>query len=270
MQISSHVATNPQNNKSKEVITFDTTEPESAKDGVFDEILSSNMIKKITSEDQSEANLELVAKTSSAEVPFWVNPEYSYDVNNPRKPNMRELMEALSGLSMEELYSQPNEDWLEISSQASEILYGVIGSNSDTRDWQTIMSSDNILNEANEQTGLMYKPNVDIVSKFDENNILKEQKAVIKDEEGNILRYLSNEISVASKTLQYFGAKSDSIPSNIKNLTDPDVFDNNLLTFLEKYDREPISVEKVALQTTTKAIANKISQEIPLDELAKL
>ena len=43
-------------------------------------------------------------------IPNWVDPDYGYDPNNPRKPNMRELMEAMSGENIEDLYTENNEN----------------------------------------------------------------------------------------------------------------------------------------------------------------
>jgi len=79
------------------------------------------------------------ANTSSS-VPAWVDPDYGYDVNNPRKPNMREMMEMISGMPLEELYSS-GQDWSGISKQASDLLYGSVGSNQDTRDFVAITNA---------------------------------------------------------------------------------------------------------------------------------
>jgi hypothetical protein len=101
-------------------------------------------------------------------MPSWVDPDYGYDPQNPRKPNMRELMEAMSGKNVEDLYAKPNENWQKVSRQASEMLYGVVGANEDTRDWLSIMASSNILTEARKQTGAMYKPEVGIHSYYND------------------------------------------------------------------------------------------------------
>ena len=79
---------------------------------------------------------------AGGEIPDWVDPNYSYDPANPRKPNVREMMNA--GLSAKD---------------ASEMLYGVVGANEDTRDWNAIMASDNILSAAQQATGQMYSNN---------------------------------------------------------------------------------------------------------------
>ncbi len=79
---------------------------------------------------------------TSNTVPDWVDPNYPYDVNNPRKPNMRELTEILAGMPVEELYATMDvSEWSKITGQVSQMLYGVVGSNTDTRDWNKIMDA---------------------------------------------------------------------------------------------------------------------------------
>ena len=72
------------------------------------------------------------------------------------KPNARELTEKLAGMPLEELYKKPVEEWSKITTQASNLLYGVVGANTDTRDWQTIMASDDVVAAARKATGEMY------------------------------------------------------------------------------------------------------------------
>ena len=204
------------------------------------------------------------------ETPSWVDPDYGYDPQNPRKPNMRELLEAMAGKSVEDLYSGPGENWQKISRQASQMLYGVIGTNEDTRDWSSIMSASDIITEARKQTGAMYKPEVDIQSNFNDDGILTEQIAVIKDNKGNALRSLSNNTTSAEEELLNFGATKESIPINLEEQINPEKFDADLLAFLKNFDGSPTSVQQLVVQNASEVIANKISQEIPLDELAKL
>jgi hypothetical protein len=71
------------------------------------------------------------------EIPAWVDPDYGYDPANPRKPNMREMMEAIAGKTVEEIYAS-GEDYSNISRMASDLIYGVVGSNEDTRDFVAI------------------------------------------------------------------------------------------------------------------------------------
>ncbi len=205
-------------------------------------------------------------KKVSKKIPSWVGPNYYYDPENPRKPNMYELMVAISGKKPQELYAESNSDWRKISSQASEILYGVIGSNADTRDWSAIMSSDDIVKAAQVQTGKMYEPMVDIISQDNSDK----QLAVIKNKEGTVLRSLSDDVSKTEEILNNFGASNNSIPNNIETKVNVTKFNNDLLTFLKSFDQQDSSVEKLVLQTAAEAISEKLSQEIPPDELAKL
>jgi ribosomal protein S17E len=237
----------------------------------FNELLNSSIEdNKTVTEEVIEVALSSNAKLESG-VPSWVDPGYDYDPQNPRKPNMRELMEAITGKKLEDLHAEPDGNWKKIRDQAVEVLHGVVGSNEDTRDWLSIMASENILTEAQKQTTAMYEPEVDIIkSNFDENGILTGQIAVIKDSKGNILRSLSSYITSAEETLLNFGATKESIPTNLADRIDPNIFDSNLLNFLKNFDNNPTSVQQVVAQSASEFMANKISQEIPLDELAKL
>ena len=100
--------------------------------------------------------------------------------------------------------------------------------------------------------------------------MLTEQMAVIKDNRGNILTSLPSDIISAEETLLNFGATKGSIPSNLEEKIDPEKFENDLLSFLKNFDNKPITIQEVVVQSASEVIANKLSQEIPLDELAKL
>ena len=79
-------------------------------------------------------------------IPTWVDDDYldsyvnSVKAGKPRKPNMREMMEALAGKSVEEIYDS-GEDYSQLSRTASDLLYGVVGSNEETRNWDVIMEA---------------------------------------------------------------------------------------------------------------------------------
>src|SRR6056300_774908 len=73
-------------------------------------------------------------------IPAWVDPDYGYNPESPRKPNMREMMEMIAGMPLEELYSS-GQDWSGISRQASDLLYGSVGANQDTRDFVAITNA---------------------------------------------------------------------------------------------------------------------------------
>lgn len=218
-----------------------------------------------------EVEVQLSTTEKPAEViPSWVDPDYAYDPQNPRKPNMRELMEAMSGKNLEDLYPESNGSWIKISQTASEMLYGVVSGNEDTRDWQSIMSSKDIVRKAREQTGVMLEPKVEIQSNFNDDGLLTEQIAVIKDNKGNTLRSLSPDLTLSEQTLLNFGATKGSIPTNLEERVNTEKFDDGLLNLLKNFDNNPSSVQQIVVQVASEVIANKLSQEIPPDELAKL
>ena len=97
------------------------------------------LINQAKSTLQESAELPETTVTSNS-VPAWVDPDYSYDVNNPRKPNMREMMELIAGKTVEEIYAS-GEDYSDISRMASDLLYGSVGSNQDTRDFTAITAA---------------------------------------------------------------------------------------------------------------------------------
>ena len=236
----------------------------------FNDLLKASIATNQTvADEEMEGTFSSNAKPEDI-IPGWVDPDYGYDPQNPRKPNMRELMEAMSGKSLEDLSAEPDKNWQKISKQASEMLYGVVGANEDSRDWPSIMNSSNILTEAQKQTGAMYEPEVDIQSNFNSDGVMTDQIAVIKDNKGNTLRSLPSDITSAEEALLNFGARKESIPTNLDKLINPEKFDSDLLAFLKNFDNHPTSIQQVVVQSASEVIANKISQEIPLDELAKL
>ena len=56
----------------------------------------------------------------------WVDPDYGYNSSSPRAPNMREVMEKISGRNVEDIYST-GEDYSDLANQASQFLYGPFG-----------------------------------------------------------------------------------------------------------------------------------------------
>ena len=73
----------------------------------FSDLLTSSLENSHTiAGKETEVMFSKSAKPEN-EIPSWVDPDYGYDPNNPRKPNMRELMEAMSGKNVEDLYKEP-------------------------------------------------------------------------------------------------------------------------------------------------------------------
>jgi len=81
-------------------------------------------------------------------IPKWVDDDYlssyvsSAKRGNPRKPNNREMTEMIAGVPVEQLYgTMDSSEWTKYTNQSSQLLYGVVGSNEDTRDWQAITNA---------------------------------------------------------------------------------------------------------------------------------
>ena len=196
----------------------------------------------VTALDSNHDNLAIAAAEptkihveTAYQIPNWVNPTVSYDPTNPRKPNMRELMEALSGRSVEALYADPSSNWQDTSRLASELLYGVVGSNEDNRDWSAIMGSSDIVKAARQATGEMYAPVVDLLSIRDDAGVVTEQLATINDANGNILRSLSGDSDYVIATLENFGATSASIPEDLTSRIVLDDFSETILDALVNF-----------------------------------
>ena len=76
---------------------------------------------------------------------------------------------------------------------------------------------------------------MDIQSNFNDDGILTEQIAVIKDNKGNTLKVTVERYNLRRRKLLNFGATKKSIPTNLEEQINPEKFDDNLLNFLEKF-----------------------------------
>lgn len=150
-------------------------------------------------------------------VPSWVDCDYYFDPQNPRKPNMRELMEHLAGKSVEEIYKDPNIDLSALSKQASDILYGVVGTVEDTRDWGQIMDSNDVVGAALLETALLHEPSIDLethvetIEKTDgtKEEVVINQYPVIKSKSGLVLSSnFSNDEAQMQLELNRFGREN--------------------------------------------------------------
>lgn len=252
-------------NELKPLLSEDKTE--NAKQ--FSELLLESLEDSSHSNKNLKMNAALLDQKNANEIPHWVDQDYGYDPENPRKPNMRELMEAISGKSVETLYSEPAESWTSVSNNASEILYGVVDTSSDPRDWSKIMAADDTLAAARAETGMLHDPKIHIESIFT-NGELTNQIAILKDKKGNNLRVIPADTTLANETLRNFGATSASVPKNIEDKVIAEKFNGKLLNFLKNFDKSSSAIQQLVVQSASEVMANKISQEIPLYELAKL
>ena len=233
------------------------------------------------------AEPEILATTKQSEdaidgsaVPYWVNPDYSYDPSNPRKPYMVELMKALSSTNASELYCKENLNSQDLYSLASELLYGVLGpAESDTRDWASIMNASDIVAAARQETNKLHNPVIDIASEFDQENELINQYAVLNSSSGKTLKALHGNIETVEYILDNFGVKSDAIPPNLEDKILVKNFDAEILKMLnslpEKSDAITVgspteTLEALAVQSHIANLSKNSSEIIPPEEFDKL
>ncbi len=241
-----------------------------------------NSVLKASIESSSPLDLKDTATYKNdkvTQVPNWVDEDYDYETSEPRKPNMREMMEALSGKSVEELYSEEMSNWRDHSKLASDLLYGVLGDKNDTRDWNAIMASDDIVSEARAETNRMHQPVIDIASEFDLNNNLIKQYPVIKSSSGEVLKSLTGETKQIQDILENFEIKNDSIPTDLEDRIIIENFDKSIFELLKNLPENQNNslkintndtVEVLALKSHLSSIGNSHAELIPIEEMEKL
>jgi hypothetical protein len=221
------------------------------------EVLDSNTAKK---------NLAKLKETQLEVIPKWVDQDYGFDPANPRKPNMREIMEAMSGRSVEELYKDPTSNWIGLSSQASEILYGVTATVAqDTRNWEAIMDSNNIVAAAGIETGAMLEPQVKIETNYNNETEISEQFAILSDNNGKVLRTLVGPTHAVERILLNYGATKSSIPHDFTSSVDLNKFDNDIFHLLENYNGNSKSLIEIGRQTATSFSMTNLIEKLELD-----
>jgi hypothetical protein len=175
-------------------------------------------------------------------IPKWVDDDYLssyvFSVKNgtPRKPNNREMTEMIAGVPIEQLYgTMETSEWTKITTQSSNLLYGVIGSNTDTRDWNAITSaatdpttgkvdSDKFVAATQIATSQMYGGTTvsyqsggyqtdeagNTIMGADGKPALLPSELYIVGGNGAILTQVSPNVDTMSNTLQNFGIKDTS------------------------------------------------------------
>jgi len=240
-----------------------------------------NDVLKASIENSSNIDAKISEPASKIKnhTPNWVDDGYGYQISEPRKPNMREMMEALSGKSVEELYADDQSDWRKQADLASNLLYGVVGETTDTRDWDAIMSAEDILTEARNATNNMHQPTIDIASEFDKNNQLVSQYAVIKSSSGEILKSLTGGKDKVQESIENFALNSDSVPVDLEDRITVNNFDVSILGLLKTLPKPQNLDIKTDITETLEALSIKSSlssikspryEPIPFEELMKL
>lgn len=218
-----------------------------AKDGspeIFSDILT----------DVSEIqNLEILSSTPEPDsIPAWVDEDYGYDPNHPRNPNIRELIQAISGQSLEDLRKGNPHKFSEIAYNAKELLYGVTNNGNDPRDWHEIMASKDIVSAARMATSAHFDFQLtthSVIEKFDETDVEMKLDIVITDNDQNILKILNDAIENTKTTLFNYGITQEKLETFIENHADIPVQKKQVFTdILRNYASAQVNA--------TKALAN--------------
>lgn len=238
----------------------------------FEEILKSSLAQVELPEFQNENGKNFKENLDVEKA--WLDNDYPLASESHRKPNMREMIEAISGQSMEDLYANPDPSvWKKYSKQASEILYGVIGARRDTRDWQQIMTSDTIVKTSEAETRKLHgSTKVDLNSEMSSSGKIISQYMVIKDESDNILRTLQGSKSSIIDTLNNFGVTPKFVPANLdKKIVTPS-FDRNVLKIVEEFASNSVLGQATSeyLSITEKPVSRVDQVIIPKNEYEKL
>ena len=179
--------------------------------------------------------------------PSWIDTDYAYDPDNPRKPNVRELVEALSGEKVEKLYEQDSSVWRPYFVKATDILYGTVSNVVDTRDWLKIMESSDIETAAADELADLIEPYIDVESSYEQvslsdgsvENILAAQYPVIKSKHGIVLSTnLSKNIDQLKEELSRFGGTKISFSEEALTKVVLTNFDYQKLHMIEELTSE--------------------------------
>lgn len=193
----------------------------------FEELLTSEI------NTSSHARLDMLQNDNEPSVPAWVDKNIPYDPANPRRPNMKEMMQALSGKSLDTLYENGTAD--EYSRLASELLNGTVNQNKDTRDWVSIMQSSDITSAVREANKRLYDPRIDIVTIRNVTGDVIDQYPAVLDKDNNVLRSLGGGYEHIEHTLQNFGVPAQNIPDDLSQKLSLRNIDSTAINHLEKF-----------------------------------
>ena len=176
---------------------------------------------------------DILSREVTGGIPTWVNNHYEYDAENPRKPNIAELMEKISSSNLASLYGNSPPSKNDIFHLATDILYGVVPSASDSRDWEYIMSSKNVVIEAARATNAMYEPKLRTEDIFDAHGVQTGQDIQLVSEDNKVLRSLGGQIDYIEQSMRNFGL--EKVDPKLFSQLRTEYHDPLLIEFLKGY-----------------------------------
>lgn len=92
----------------------------------------------------------------------WRDPsrEGSFDPNRP--PNAKELLQAMSGMTLEELYSLPTEQWTKLTPIVSKLRYGDRGEAMTGEQWSQFLDDPKNMKKLKEAGAAALKPGITV------------------------------------------------------------------------------------------------------------
>ena len=219
---------------------------------------SLNAIETVSSEPNVSQDKNSRQNSEAASpIPSWVDINYGYDADKPRLPTSREIVEAMTGRSVEELYADPNVDYSDISRNAHDLLWGPTLHGKDTRNWAKIFQSEDLIETLRNENYKMLGSKIDIVSDYDTNGELVAQHAAILDNNGKVFRLLNEGADFAQETLKNFGVQPDINIESLKDKIQVPNFNESILNTLSSFS----STESVHNQLANSELTLSIFEE---------
>lgn len=159
------------------------------------------------------------------------------ETSHASRPNIKEFMDRSGALFLD----------------ASELIYGVVGSNTDVRDWSAIMASDDPISAARQATGQMYgrtdtSPRTDATYMGSSDTVAKEGNfavRLLKDEDDKVLDQGLKLIDGQGLLLRDAGSTPESIARN---------------AWLFGFDTQPLSKLAQAAATVSVDLGQAVEQ----------
>lgn len=163
-----------------------------------------------------------------------------------QKPSMRELIEKISGRTLENLFEDPSSNWQDISRQASAILNGVIANKKDSRNWSEIMNSDDVVTAAANQTRDLHNPTINVIADDSTDNSGTEGRVVLKDDDGVVIKSVSDDVNITKNIFENYGIQPADLTQNFLMALQSYRIDPQLKSYLQQYASEALNkVERI-------------------------
>ena len=206
----------------------------------LDKLVSGSSVGPASAEASmaSEKTLEVDVLIDRSAPRWWVNRDWTSDPLTASKPNMREYIEAVTGRSVEDVSSDPNVDWSSVVSNASALLYGVTAEGGDSRNWDEVMSSTDIIAAARLATKKMHGASVAVHTELNADGTVSQQVPVLVNRDNKILQLLSGDKEHVGDTLKNFGIDAGNLASQVESRVTWERFDQRILDVLRALDAE--------------------------------